>query len=134
MQIDSPGLAVLMAATLWPASVDAQDVTVTLRPLDPVTEGSTLEIVADVRSPADDPRPILLTPSAEGTVEIVRGRLMRSDGESVGEGILRFRIPARAHAPGTAIVRVTVATFRCQRRCHRVLAEASVVVRVVAAE
>nr|MDQ3036842.1 hypothetical protein [Myxococcota bacterium] len=85
-------------------------------------------------------RPMMLTPSTEGTaIEVVRGRLTRADAEerqgtddAVRE--LRFRIPIVARMVGTAVVRVRVDGFACREsRCHALQIEESVAIEVLPA-
>jgi hypothetical protein len=82
-----------------------------------------LEVAADA--------PLLLTPSVEGSaVEVVRGRLLRSDAKLVDPTHLRFEVPVVARSEGTAIFRVEVATYVCEPRCRAVTASGSRVLHV----
>jgi hypothetical protein len=75
--------------------------------------------------------PLLLTPSVEGSaVEVVRGRLLRSDAKRVDARHLRFDVPVVARSEGTAIFRVELATYVCEQRCRFVTANGSRVLRV----
>ncbi|HEX4354956.1 MAG TPA: hypothetical protein VHZ95_18625 [Polyangiales bacterium] len=75
--------------------------------------------------------PLLLTPRIEGSaVEVVRGRLSRSDGKVLDETHLRFEIPIVARSEGTAILRVDVNTYACERRCVAISASATRVLHV----
>jgi hypothetical protein len=75
--------------------------------------------------------PLLLTPSVEGfAVEVVRGRLLRSDAKPVDASHLRFDIPVVARSEGTAIFRVELSTYVCEPRCRLVTASGSRVLRV----
>ena len=75
--------------------------------------------------------PLLLTPRIEGAaVELVRGRLMRSDAKQVDATHLRFEIPVVARSEGTAILRVNVSTYFCDERCRRIEATTSAVLEV----
>ena len=75
--------------------------------------------------------PLLLTPSVEGSaVEVVRGRLLRSDAKLLDARHLRFEIPVVARSEGTAIFRVELAAYVCEPRCRLVTASGSRVLRV----
>ncbi len=96
-----------------------------------VTPGSHADIEVDVEFAAPNTAPLLLTPSREGAaIEIVRGRLLRSDARSADPRRLRFEVPIMARSAGTAILHVEVAAYLCKTRCVRVTASASQVVRV----
>lgn len=90
------------------------------------------EIVALVRTSAGLARPLLLTPSTEGSaVEIVRGRFTRADATPTADGALRFRIPFVARAAGTALVRVRADAFVCEDgRCRPVRVEATLTLQI----
>ena len=75
--------------------------------------------------------PLLLTPRIEGdAVELVRGRLMRSDAKQSDATHLRFEIPVVARSEGTAILRVSVSTYLCAESCRRIEATTSAVLEV----
>ena len=75
--------------------------------------------------PDGDEQPLLLTPASEGdAVRVVRGRLMRADAQPTPNGELRFEVPVVVRSAGTAVLRVDVLTYHCERsaasRCaHR---------------
>lgn len=96
-----------------------------------LTVGDRASVIAVVRiTPAGD-RPVLVTPSSEGTaVEVVRGRLLRGDADDPDAEELRFSIPIVARAPGTAVLRVHVSGWACAERCRPVEDDAEVVMRV----
>lgn len=96
-----------------------------------VGERRVVELALDL--PEGPAAPLLLTPAALGeAVEVVRGRLLRSDARQDGDPTrLRFELPIVARAPGTAVVRVHVATYQCARSCIAVSAEARATLRVV---
>jgi hypothetical protein len=90
---------------------------------------TTIEVVVEL--PPGNDSPLLLTPSTSGSaVEVVRGRLSRSDGKALSATHLRFEIPVRARTEGTAILRIELMTYVCARTCRRVLLEGSQVLRV----
>lgn len=119
------GLALLAAA---PAS--AQDpLRVEIDAPPALRRGDRTEIVARVSGAGD--LPILVTPTSEGTaVEVVRGRLLRSDAVSPDAAVLELRIPIVARDAGTAVMRVRVSGYACEARCRAVSAEASVILEV----
>jgi hypothetical protein len=84
-----------------------------------------------VQLPAAANAPLLLTPRVEGSaVEVVRGRLSRSDAKALDATHLRFEVPVVARSEGTAILRVDVSTYVCEPRCVRVSASDSRVLHV----
>jgi hypothetical protein len=126
-------LVVALAAT--PAAAQAPAAEIALDPPASLRVGDRAAVVAEVRIRPAGTQPLLLTPSTEGTaVEVVRGRLLRSDAEDRDADVLRFRIPIVARTPGTGVLRVAVSGWACAERCRRVTAEASVVLRVQRAE
>ena len=118
------GLASLLGAE-GTARGDADEFRITLELPEALHVGDRFEVVALVSPPGEASHPLLLTPSSEGTaVEMVRGRLMRSDADDPSARPLRFRIPAVARAAGDSLLRVHVLTYRCDESCHPVEAEA----------
>jgi len=104
---------------------------VVLTPPEHLVEEDRAEVVAEVRMQPPSDAPLLVTPSTEGTaVEVVRGRLLRSDAEDPDAERLRFRIPIVARSAGTSVLRVRVRGWVCSRRCAPVSGEASLVLRV----
>ena len=78
-----------------------------------------------------DALPLLLTPRIEGAaVELVRGRLMRSDAKQEDRTRLRFEVPVVARSQGTAILRISVVTYVCAQSCQRIEATTSAVLEV----
>ena len=78
-----------------------------------------------------DDTPLMLTPSVEGAaVEVVRGRLLRSEATVIDASHLRFDVPVVARSEGTAILRVEVATYVCRPGCRPIAASALRVLRV----
>ncbi|MBO6936992.1 MAG: hypothetical protein JJ863_18620 [Deltaproteobacteria bacterium] len=86
----------------------------------------------ELRVWAEDERPVMVTPRAEGdAVEVVRGRLLRPDAVDPGATPLVFRIPIAAREPGPARVRVEVHSFTCEGdECRPVEGEAQLDLRV----
>jgi hypothetical protein len=101
------------------------------RPEGPLVEGAREELRAIVAFDAPNDRPLLVTPESEGpAVEVVRGRLLRSDADDAAAPELVFRIPIVARAVGTATVRVRVRGYVCARRCRSVIATGEATLRV----
>ncbi|MFW5920221.1 MAG: hypothetical protein ACOCUS_00170 [Polyangiales bacterium] len=125
-------MAALAAASLVPtARAEEPHVELTLTPPERLEEGDRARVVAEVRRPEGNDRPLLLTPSSEGTaVEVVRGRLLRADAEDPDARVLRFRIPIVARSPGTAVLRAEVLAHHCTRRCRPLRARAATPLRV----
>ena len=117
----------------WSCSLQAQNLPlrVQLAAEQSLRTGSHSSIEVIVELPAGSDSPLLLTPSIEGNaVEVVRGRLTRSDGKLLDATHLRFEIPLLARSEGTAILRVEIMTYVCERSCRRVLLRKSQVLRV----
>ena len=123
--------AVALGWAAQPARAAAPAVQIELTAPDRLTEGDRARVVAEVTLPEGNDRPVLLTPSSEGTaIEVVRGRLLRADAEDPDARPLRFRIPIVARGPGTAVLRVEVLGHHCDRRCRPLRAESQLVLRV----
>jgi hypothetical protein len=98
---------------------------------DSLARASHASVPVLVSVPAGDATPLLLTPSVEGSaVEVVRGRLLRSDAKPLADGRLRFEVPVVARSEGTAILRVDVSSYVCDPRCRASAASASRVLHV----
>lgn len=94
-----------------------------------VGDRARLVLVADV--PAD--MPVSVTPQATGdALEVVRGRLLRTDAQQPDARPLVFEIPVAARAAGNGVVRARVRSFTCDEDgdCRATSAEASLTVRV----
>lgn len=127
--------ALLFAALHFAAAVAhaaAPDLQITLQPEQHLARDAHTAIEVIVQLPAASADlPLLLTPRIEGAaVELVRGRLLRSDAKKREDGGLRFEIPVVARSEGTAILRVSVVTFVCSQTCARVEATATGVITV----
>lgn len=96
--------------------------------------GTTASVNCLVSLLPEGASPLLVTPRAEGdAVEVVRGRLVRSDADDPRAVPLRFRIPIVARSAGVAVLRVRVDGFACERgRCRAVAGQASLTLRVEA--
>ena len=95
----------------------------------PRSAHAVVPVVVALDVPTD--APLLLTPSVEGSaVEVVRGRLLRSDAKAIDALHLRFDVPVVARSEGTAIFRVEVATYLCEPGCRPISASGSRVLRV----
>ncbi|MCA9605485.1 MAG: hypothetical protein KC619_07810, partial [Myxococcales bacterium] len=126
--------AALLVSLLWLAAVPAaaQGLEVAIETPSQLRQGDRTEIVARVMG--SDGLPVLVTPSSEGTaVEVVRGRLMRTDATDPAAAVLELRIPIVAREAGTAVLRVRVSGYACEARCRAVSAETSVVIQVASA-
>lgn len=130
--------AALPGARAQPVATDEPAIVVRLEPPPQLMVGARAEVIARVQLGDRAGRPMLLTPSAEGTaVEVVRGRLTRADAD-VAEGApgedareLLFRIPIVARMVGTAVVRVRVDGFSCRDGlCHALPIEESIAIEV----
>jgi hypothetical protein len=133
----SVAVAVAVSAAVSAPAAEAQPapaLTVTLSPPERLAVGDRAEVIATVSLTPRSEGPILVTPISEGAaVEVVRGRLSRSDAEDPAASPLRFRIPIVARGPGTAVLRVQALGYACRpsRRCRALETSSSVVLRVV---
>ena len=75
------------------------------------------------------PFPVVVGLKGEA-VEVVRGRLSLPDAKVMDDGRLRFEVPVLAKSEGTAILRVDVMTYVCERTCQRVVLRGSQVLKV----
>jgi hypothetical protein len=122
------GVVVLTLVPLRGAAVDAP-MSVEVRPSGALVAGARADLLVDTALP--DGAPMLVTVRALGeAVEVLRGRLLGKDGRRQPSGVLRFEVPLRARAAGSAELRVTVDAYVCDPRCHDVHDEARVVIDV----
>jgi|GEM_PF-6642372 len=125
-------LAALALAFSARAIAVAPELQISLRPEQhlPRDAHTAIEVIVQLPEGSAD-LPLLLTPRIEGAaVELVRGRLLRSDAKLVERGRLRFEVPVVARSEGTAILRVSVTTYVCSQSCQRVEATTSAVLDV----
>lgn len=98
---------------------------------DTLLDGSHVNIEVTVEFAAANDQPLLLSPSSQGAaVEVVRGRLSRSDARASTGNQVRFDVPVVAHGQGTAILHVELSAYVCSTRCKRVVSTADQVIRV----
>jgi hypothetical protein len=114
------------------AAAGPPELQITLQPQQHLQRDAHTAIEVIVQLPEGSAElPLLLTPRIEGAaVELVRGRLMRSDAKQVERGRLRFEVPVVARTEGTAILRVSAMTYVCTQSCQRVEATTSAVLEV----
>jgi hypothetical protein len=125
-------MALLLLLTAAAARAQSEPVRIELAAEQSLRAGSHAAIEVIVQLPPGSDAPLLLTPTVEGdALEVVRGRLARPDAKVVPPDRLRFEVPVRARSEGTAILRVEVMTYVCERVCERVVLRASQVVRVL---
>jgi hypothetical protein len=123
----------LGGVVLWLVAAEGaalgRTVSVDVRPGGALVAGSRADLVVDASLPPGSP--VLVTVRALGeAVEVLRGRLLGADGTVSEDGGLRFEVPLRARAAGSAELRVTVDGYACDPRCRDVHEEARVVVDV----
>jgi hypothetical protein len=127
------GLA-LLAGRAW--SAHARDLVLPKLTLDVPRElrvGEHAHVVLVVELPPEAAEPLLVTPYREGeALEVVKGRLLRSDARDPSAKPLRFELPVLAAAPGTALIGVKLLAYLCAPRCRAVEAEARANVLVLA--
>lgn len=117
----------LVALACQPAAArsDGPVLSVRIGNLDVLQAGQPAAIDVWVQIPAGSPLPLLLTPSTEGdAVSVVRGRMLGSDAQASPEGLL-FRVPLMVRTEGTAILRVLVESYACDKVCRPVRASAT---------
>ena len=86
--------------------------------------GEHARVVLSVRLPKGTEQPLLVTPFREGAaLEIVKGRLLRSDALDRTANPLRFELPLRALAPGAAVIGARLLAYVCQDTCRAVEVE-----------
>jgi hypothetical protein len=126
------GVVALSAAVAMPAlGQEAPRVDLTMHPPESLTVDDRASVIVEVHVLPEGHRPVLLTPTSEGSaVEVVRGRLLRADAEDPEAAVLRFSIPIVARTPGTSVLRVHVSGWACEQRCRPVESDAEVVLRV----
>jgi hypothetical protein len=106
---------------------------VRIEPPTGLTAGTTASVGVFVRLPQGPEQPLLLTPTCEGdAVRVARGRLLRADARRTEQGELHFQVPIEARSAGTAVLRVALLTYRCDRRCEPLHLTESVTVQVSA--
>lgn len=127
-------LAVLLltaAAAQLAAAADDARLQVEIEGPDSLERAAHFNVPVRVTLPLGGAAPLMLTPSVEGSaLEVVRGRLIRSDAKPVDATQLRFELPVVARSEGTAILQIEVNTYVCEPRCRAVSARASRVFRV----
>lgn len=95
-----------------------------------VGEHAHVELILEL--PTDAAEPLLVTPYREGkALEVVQGRLLRSDAREPNARPLRFALPVLATAPGTALIGVRVLAYVCAPRCRALELEAHTNVMVL---
>lgn len=110
---------------------DSSEISVVIEQPATLTQGSHATLRVEVRTTGSIARPLLLTPHVEGRpVEMVRGRLLRTDARDPDASTLIFELPIRVLTPGTAVVHVEVAAYTCARRCRLVRVRAKRVLNV----
>lgn len=93
--------------------------------------GERRSIELTVRVTPDSGAPLVITPVSEGTaVEVVRGRLFRSDAADPEADELRLQVPVAVRAEGTSVLRVNALGYICTPRCRAVRASTSAVLSV----
>jgi hypothetical protein len=119
----------LVAAAAYPWAICAQNTgplpRLSLKLPAELHAGQHAVLTVEVELPARAGQPLLLTPFREGeSIEIVRGRLLRSDARDASETPLHFELPILAHAAGAAVVGVKLLAYLCEPRCRAVEVEA----------
>ena len=88
--------------------------------------GQHARVLLAVYLPPAAERPLLVTPFHEGAaLEIVKGRLLRSDARDPAANPLRFELPVLALAPGAAVIGARLLAYLCAgEQCGAVEVEA----------
>src|SRR5688572_25690418 len=98
-----------------------------LSPPNELHVGQHARLELELLLPSDAAGPLLITPFREGeALEVVKGRLLRSDARDPSERPLRFELPVLARAPGVARVGVHLLAYVCDasKRCRAIEADA----------
>jgi len=96
-----------------------------------VGEHAHVELTLEL--PPEAAESLLLTAYREGkSLEVVKGRLLRSDARDPAARPLRFALPVLATAPGTALVGVRLLAYVCAPACRAVEAETRYAMSVLA--
>jgi hypothetical protein len=118
--------AVLLALASFSA-VNAQDAELPTLELEVPADlhvGEHARVLLSARLPTGAAKPLLVTPFREGSaLEIVKGRLLRSDAADATANPLRFELPVVALAPGAAVIGVRVLAYVCRDTCRAVEVE-----------
>jgi hypothetical protein len=118
-------LCLLLAGHAWGAG--ARDLALPQLTLEVPRElhvGEHAHVDLVVELPAQAAEPLLVTPYREGeALEVVKGRLLRSDARDPNAKPLRFELPVLAAAPGTALIGVKLLAYLCTPRCRAVEVE-----------
>jgi hypothetical protein len=87
--------------------------------------GQHARVSLSVKLPKAAAAPLLVTPFHEGAaLEIVKGRLLRSDALDPAANPLRFELPVLALAPGAAVLGARLLAYLCSgERCRAVEVE-----------
>jgi hypothetical protein len=94
--------------------------------------GEHARFVIEVHMPPGAGQPLLLTPFREGqALEVVKGRLLRSDARDAQANPLLFELPVLARAPGSALIGVRLLAYQCEPGCRSVEVEARASVMVL---
>jgi hypothetical protein len=87
--------------------------------------GEHMLLTLEVWLPEHAGEPLLVTPFREGqSIEIVKGRLLRSDARNPRQNPLRFELPMVARSAGAAVVGVKLLAYLCRERCRALEIEA----------
>lgn len=127
--------ALALTLACWaasPALAEAPAPELEIQPARDLALGEHASLIVLVRLPGPSADlPLLLTPHIEGAaVELVRGRLLRSDAKQLDSARLRFELPVVARSAGTAILRVDLLSYLCDARCRPIEASTRAVLRV----
>jgi hypothetical protein len=105
-------------------SLDGQEIELKLEPPRELHVGEHARVLLEVQLPEGAAEPLLLTPFHEGAaLEVVKGRLLRSDARDRAANPLRFELPVLARAPGASVLGVRLLAYVCRERCRAVEAE-----------
>jgi hypothetical protein len=81
---------------------------------EPIHVGDHASLTLTLHLPDGAKGPVLVTPRTQGSaVEVVRGRLLKSDAKDPGADPLVFELPMLARSAGQAVVSVRALVYRC---------------------
>lgn len=104
-----------------PARETEAAIEIDFEPIPRLVVGQHAELVLLLRLSQRVAPPLMITPDVQGqSVEIVKGRYLRSDAVDPESDPLRFRVHVIARNPGMAVLNVRVRGYVCGRSCDLV--------------
>lgn len=131
-----PGASILMGpgASMLSAQ-EPEPIALAFEPIPRLVAGEHADLVLVVHLAPEVARSLMITPDVQGqSVEIVRGRFLRSNAVDPDANPLRFRIHVIARRPGAAVLYVRLQGYVCRPTCALSEIEYAQPLRVLSAE